>query len=312
MRRAIAVLSVVVAIVAVLPSFASAQSQGGTAAFNVGEPAEAGPGAIAPTPEETAAAGGPASLADEQALYAERTGVERTRDNSDPFEEPRKGYYFLSAMYRQIWIPTFIQRLFMEGGVGTTDPGFGGEFTYRKNNFSISGSVWWQSLKFNGPFRSSGDPDFNTEMWNSNWSAVFAAASFMWSTPFNDYIALEYGIDVGLGVLLGQTTRTEAYRSTGPGSVNGYAPCRSAGNPNPTYCGTPISGGATDPDGANGEQYGVVARKWSAGGSVPNVVPWLALPHLALRIKPIHQVQIRIDTGFFAGFFFGGTLGYGF
>ena len=46
---------------------------------------------------------------------------------------------------------------------------------------------------------------------------------------------------------------------------------------------------------------------------VPPVVPWLALPHLALRIKPIKQLMFRVDLGFSVlGFFTGVAVNYGF
>ena len=38
------------------------------------------------------------------------------------------------------------------------------------------------------------------------------------------------------------------------------------------------------------------------------VLPWLALPHLALRIKPVRQFMMRVDAGFGLGFFFGGRF----
>ena len=42
-------------------------------------------------------------------------------------------------------------------------------------------------------------------------------------------------------------------------------------------------------------------------------MPWVTLPHLAVRFKPIHQLQIRIDGGYgLYNFFFGGSVAYGF
>jgi len=41
-------------------------------------------------------------------------------------------------------------------------------------------------------------------------------------------------------------------------------------------------------------------------------VPWLALPHLALRFKPIKQLMMRVEGGFGLGFFMGASAAYGF
>jgi hypothetical protein len=265
-----------------------------------------------PIPADDGSMGtGDPSLADEQALQSEgENRPEAQRDATDPFEDPHEGYYFVGLMYRHIVVPKFMQNLFVDGGTTVSNPGFGAQFEYRKDGFSIIGNVWWQDFSFVGPFREAGDPATNTEIIDSSWSAVFASASFMWSTAFNDVFAFEYGIDVGLGVVLGDGVRTEAFSTDGDQT---FSPCAGALNPitSASYCGAPTSGGATDPDGEDGEHYNVVARKWSDGGSVPNVVPWLGIPHIALRIKPIHQVQIRLDAGFFGGFWFGAGLSYG-
>ena len=47
---------------------------------------------------------------------------------------------------------------------------------------------------------------------------------------------------------------------------------------------------------------------------MPNLYFRFAVPHLALRIKPIHQLLIRVDLGFdlFSGFFTGAGISYGF
>ena len=45
---------------------------------------------------------------------------------------------------------------------------------------------------------------------------------------------------------------------------------------------------------------------WANGGSKPFIFPWISLPQLSLRVKPIKQLQTRADVGFsLTGFFFG-------
>jgi len=267
---------------------------GGAAGLAANDPGDSAPGA---TP-----------AGDEGAMPAQ------ARDSTDPHEDEHQGYWFAGPMMRFTVVPTFMERLFIDGGHTELNPATGLEATYRKDNFDIVMSVWWASFAFTGPFRASGDPDTDTEIVSGNPSVVFASAAFMWSTPFNDMFALEYGLDVGVGVVLGDVVRYEAYPG-GPDNIGGYSRCASPGNPSsvggapldPAYCDGPPVG-----DGMRGGHYNVIARKWTDGGSVPNVVPWLAIPHLAIRFKPVHQFMARIDFGFGLGFFFGGSLNYGF
>ena len=300
---------------ALVASIALAQDTG--AAMN--DPMDGPPGSATGTPDGTGAAatgdtGGTAttgtdtSLGDQQAqMEGQTAATQPARESTDPYEDEHTGYWFAGAFYRQIIVPTFMQRLFVEGGATASNPAFGLEATHRKGNFDITMSLWWAGFSFDAPYRASGDPDTDMELVNGNTSAIFASAAFMWSTPFNDMFALEYGLDVGLGVVLGHVTRTEAYPSTAPGNNGGYLRCNGVGDPDASYCDGPSVG-----DGMTGGQYRVTARKWTEGGSVPNIVPWLGIPHIALRFKPIHQLMMRLDVGFGLGFWFGGAINYGF
>jgi len=208
-------------------------------------------------------------------------------------------------------VPGFLQELFLDSATGAVNVALGAEFTYRKDNFDIVGQLWWAGYSNYGPYRASGDPDTDTEMIDSSLSVLFLSAAFLWSTPFNDVLALEYGVDVGIGVVLGNVYRTEAFPDAGggqPRSTDGYAPCNAPGDGrNTTYC-----DGPSVPDGETGGHYNAKVRRWSDGGNLPNVVPWLAIPHLALRIKPVKQLMMRVEGGFGIGFFLGFSAAYGF
>lgn len=274
------------------------------------------------------------------------------RDGSDPYEDPHESYYTVGLMYRHFIVGTYALNFFVDGGKVVDEPGFGAQFTYRKDGLSISGQVWGQGAGFSGIFREAGQGPNETEFWQSNWNVVWAAASFMWSTQFNDMLALEYGFDVGVGVVYGNAYRTEAYAPTGvatndyqrwqscsytgsggmvhappafppsPGTIPTGSP--GAGSPIPGFSAgaqpgipgdTSTCGGPPVADGVRGEQYGENIRNWSNGGSVPIVVPWLGVPHIALRFKPVRQLEMRLDAGAFAGilaFYFGGSISYGF
>jgi hypothetical protein len=250
-------------------------------------------------------------LSDEQALTEERVGTEVVRDSTDPFEEPLEGYYFLGIMYRHWIVPSFLLHLFVDEAVTGSNPGVGVQFTYRKNNFDIIGSLWWMGGYAEGAFRGPGDPVSDTEWIDSGLSALWASATFLWSTPIDDagIFAFEYGIGVGVGVVFGDLVRTEAYPL--PGN-DGFAPCEGVGMApqNPAEAG--FCEGPSVGDGETGGHYNVVARKWTDGGSVPNVMAWLEIPHLALRIKPIKQLMMRIEAGLGLGFYAGASAAYGF
>ncbi len=277
-------------------------------------------------------------LLDDQAAAEDDNELSPAVDPTDPHEEDSKDYYFLGAFYRHSFIPTFMIDLFTQEATRARNPGFGLEFTMRKAGFSIITSLFYQRFAVDGPFLANGDPPAQVEFIESDLFTVMGGVDFMWSTPINDMFSFEYGMGVGLGVVGGDMVRTEAYPDDGPGSVGGFSPCVGPGTVQP---GSPASAGGggfcdapsgstqsvdytdrdggrhtvqTNIDGQRGAQYHIKARRWTNGGSVPNVWFRLSLPHIALRFKPIHQFQMRVDGGFdiFSGFFVGGALAYGF
>lgn len=261
------------------------------------------PGAAAPAAEDDEA---PGLLGDEQARMEEEAPIEESTDNLDPFEEEDQDYFFLGAFYRQVIIPGFIQELFVEGGIDGFNPGFGLQFLWRKNNFNVSANVWWNNAQGDGYFRAQGDPRTDTEFVDVDLGVVFVNAEFMWSFPITDWFAFELGFDLGFGFIYGDLVRTEA-RESSPGAGD-WEPCD---GPSGGYCEAP----APDPCYANnGGHYDCREPNWfTEGGDTPFIFPWVTLPHVALRFKPIHQLQIRIDGGYgLYNFFFGGGVSYGF
>ncbi len=284
----------------------------------VGEPSEPAPDAVAeepiatPTTPASVVAGGSDLMAEQAEAEARVAGeddapatVDTPSDCSGSVERPGCKYYFLGAMYRHTWTPGFILNLFTEDATKTNNVSFGLSFSYRKDGLSVVTDLYWQRFAVNGPFRGLNDPIEETEIIDSNLSAVMVGVTFLWSSNFSDVFAIEYGLGLGLGVVLGDMTRTEAYPSG-----DGYAPCVAPGSPveGGRFCDGPPAA-----DGASGGHYGVVARKWTQGGSVPNV--WLRLaPTLGVRIKPIRQLQFRLGGGFdiFSGFFGEARIDIGF
>lgn len=240
-------------------------------------------------------------LSDEQVVAENELGVDEERSSTDPFEEPSETYMFLGAFYRHTWTPSFILNIFTDESTPANNSSFGLEFTYRKDNFDIITSVYYQGYGVDGPFLGSGDADTETEIINSDLFGIMVSVDLMWGTQFNDIVGIQYGIGLGIGALLGDLRRTEAFR-------NGNGDWEACTGPDGTaFC--------DDVDG-DGDLMGVggIASKWFDGGSVPNLYFRFAIPHLAVRIKPIKQLMIRVDGGFdlFSGFFTGLNAAYGF
>ena len=252
-------------------------------------------------------------LDDEQVVVQESYGTEAAHDSSSPYEDPHSEYMFLGIGYQHSFLPEFVLSLFTEESVGTNNPRVALEFTYRKDNFDIIGSLYWQRFETYGPFLGPGDEDTEVEMIDSSLGAVMAGVTFLWSTPFNDVFAFQYGLGLGIGMVYGDLRRTEAFPNPGnteEGAVGGFAPCAAPSDPrNPLFCDA-----TSVRDGERGGHYNIKARRWFDGGSVPNLWFRAALPHLAFRIKPIHQLMFRIEGGFdlLSGFFVGGSMAYGF
>lgn len=259
-----------------------------------------GPEPVADDPIDTTDPENSGRIDDEQALAEDESDVEEQRSGADPYEEEHQQYYFLGLMYRHTWTPRFLIGLFTDEQTGANNPAAGLELTIRKDAFEIVVSAWYQAYFVNGPFRGKGDTLQETEFIDSELKAAFIGAAFLWSTMFTDWIGLEYGLDIGIGGVWGDLHRNEARPTTDPGSVRGYTACEGPLDPrNLEYC-------------EAGGNYGVEAS-WLDGGSRPLVYARLA-PHLAIRIKPIHQLVFRIDAGFdlFSGFFLGAAAAFGF
>jgi len=251
-----------------------------------------------------------ALLGDEQARLEEEAPAEQFVDSTDPREVEDTDYFFLGAMGRGVIIPGFVQELFVEGGIDGFNPGAGLSFNWRRNNFNVVANVWWNNAVADGYFRANGDPRIEQEFIDVDLGVLFVNAEFLWSFPLTDWLAFEIGFDLGFGFIYGSLVRTEAYESS-PGQGD-WQPCEGSGMPNNEYCNdTPAPDPCYD---NNGGHFQCEEPNWfTEGGDTPFLFPWVALPHLAVRIKPIRQIQIRIDGGYgLYNFFFGGSVSYGF
>lgn len=219
-------------------------------------------------------------------------------DESDwsPLEKPGETYYFVGARYRALVVPQFMINMFADGGQTFVVHGVGAEFGIRKDNFEILPSIWYANYSFDGaPFKGKSDGADAWEIIEANLSVLYLTADFLWSTPINDQFAINYGAGAGLGLVLGDITRTEAYFPGGlPGNADGAGLLRCAGP------GSPATDGQCPGDG----EYNQTDDAWP-------VFPWLAV-QTGLRYKPHKSFVARLDLGFStSGLFFGLGADYG-
>lgn len=228
----------------------------------------------------------------------------------DPHELEGESYHHVGVFARGIIAPQFIQNLFVDGGVTALNVGVGGFYNYRKDGLNIIAEVWWAGFYGTGPFKALNEEAPGMEMIESELSVVFGNIVLMWSIPIASWLAIEIGFGLGFGGVFGGMYRTEAYRTDGNSP---WTACTGPGNP-----AIGVDGEAfCDPreaDGGEGHYQRLDGpQEYNFSGGVPPLWFWVDLPRVAVRIKPLRQLQIRVEGGFAAyAFHFGGSLAFGF
>ncbi len=237
-------------------------------------------------------------------------------------DSPRvpRDQWFLGAYWRQLWVPSVLQGLFFDlapsvsSGLFGLDPNIGAVATWRAaDGFSIQFGLGYESYAFEGFFRIKGDPPENTEFVRSDLGVVHATASILWSTRIHEMLALEYGVGVDLGLVLGDIERSEAYYEDG-----GWHACERAGEPDneiypgQLFCEYPIAEDApTDQADELGAHYDVKTGKISDGGYIPDAILIPAVPHLALRFSPIQHLAFKLEAAYGIAMFWVGISAHG-
>lgn len=214
---------------------------------------------------------------------------------SSPVEDPGVTYKFVGARYRYILVPSFMIKMFADGGTTVGAHSFGGEFGIRKDDFEYSFGLWYAAYSMDPtPFKAKSDGPDAWELVESNLKVLYLTADFMWSHMFTPEIGVNYGMGAGFGFVFGSLKRVQAYPVG-----DGFRPCVAPGNPHP-YCGD------------DNEHYADYEEpSWANGGSKPIIFPWFAL-QTGLRYKAHRNFVARFDTGFgLSGFFFGLGADYG-
>lgn len=229
-------------------------------------------------------------------------------DNNQQY--PRFGRNLEHSVGFRFWLwntPAWEVGLFVHiepGWSGPLTPAVGPEYVYRKGNLDVVLGIQYQGMGADvGYFRGRNEADNALESVRSELYAVYANALFLWGTRFNDWFELQYGAGVGLGYLGGDLYRNQAYRDPRNQAISD---CMGPGNPVVTspggfYCGSDNNhyNGFTEPRLTS-----------NPSGSIPPVLPWVSLPHVALHFRPHRYVDIRVDGGFGIVGFYGGLASH--
>ncbi|MBX3224108.1 MAG: hypothetical protein KF795_26570 [Labilithrix sp.] len=234
-------------------------------------------------------------------------------DIYDVEEVPGRSYFFVGLRYRGNVVPQFMLNLFVDQGKTIYTNMIGAEFDLRKDGFSLVPALSYHELGTGDIlFKQKGTPNIagNYSLVNSGMKIVYASVDLLWSTKLSKNVEFEYGAGFGLGAVFGDLENSwvtedpngQLAASTG----KRYSRCNAVGPP-----GT----GCNRADHQNSEEdkvNGYQEKSWFSGGSKPAIFPWISVPQIGLRFKPIKQFVARLGVGFaLTGFWFGLSGQYG-
>ncbi len=258
--------------------------------------------ALADSTDEPKAADAPT---DKSAV--DKEAAQPAHDIFDTTEDPTKSYKYVGARYRHLIVPQFVLNLFSDGGATTHVPTAGAEFGSRRDHveyvFSLSYADYSTSDLL---FKGKGQIEQAYERVNSDLGVLFGKVEILYEVPLDkkSRFAFLIGGGVGLGAVIGDLYRSQVYpkqADADPAKADQWALCSKRFVPDALYC-------ADDND-----HYGKYTEpSWASGGSKPFVFPWIALPQVSFRYKPLRMMQARVDLGLAlsSGFYFGGSIDY--
>lgn len=252
----------------------------------------------------------------DQEAAAKKDGDAAKKDagSSGLKEDPLKRYYFLGVRFRDIVVPQFMMEIFASGGATGNVWLVGPELSMRKDNTEIDISLSYADYGF-GPamFKGKNESDPAYEIVASDMKLIYLTFDLLLDVPLDKSGMFDFLIGGGLGIagVAGNLYRDQAYpKNNGqPDATNPskWVKCTGETDGFSDYCSNPKN----DHYYKNGKDFS--EPSWADGGSKPLIFPWISLPQLSLRVKPIKQLQARLDAGFsVSGFFFGLAAGYGF
>ena len=231
-------------------------------------------------------------------------------DNKDVEELPGKNYLFIGARYRGNIIPQFMLNLFVDKGATIYSNTIGFELDKRKDGFSIIPALSFTEYGTGDILfkeKNSKDIPGNYSFVNSSMKAIYATVDLLWSTKISKNVDFEYGAGLGLGIVFGSLANNWVYRDP-KGALGGFSKCQTEGQGGPGK-------GCNKADHQNAETAKVgdyTEKSWFDGGAKPVLFPWISVPQIGLRFKPVKQFEGRLGLGFaLTGFWFGLSGGYG-
>ena len=269
---------------------------------------------------------------------ADKAAAARAADDPyDPYEDPDKTYRFIGLRFRDAVAPKFIVNWFADGGRNVNAPMVGPEFITRRDHLEIAVALMYADYAMDPfLFKGKSDPSTSYELVASSLKLGYLMVDILYEIPLpfdekkpgkDGRFALLIGGGVGVAGVFGSLYRSQAYPNTAnadPGNPSQWNACTSASDGNTKlgagYCANPTNNhywGNWVPSnptnvGASGPKTTYSEASWANGGSKPLIFPWLALPQISFRYKPIKQFQTKLDFGFStSGFFFGLSASYG-
>jgi hypothetical protein len=249
---------------------------------------------------------------------AAASGVEPPHDEWDiknVEEVAGKTYLFLGLRYRGVLLPKFVLNMFVDEGKSVYTNQIGLELDIRKEGFSLIPALTYAELGTGDIlFKEKGTKEIagNYNLVNSSLKVIYATADLLWSTKISKNLEFEYGAGFGLGVVFGDLVTNWVKYDNSPN-----APLRNEAGQGFTKCTVvePAGTGCNKADHQNSDKDKVnnyVEPSWFGGGSTPSLFPWIAVPQVGLRFKPIKQFVGRLGLGFsLTGFWFGLSGEYG-
>lgn len=256
----------------------------------------------------------------EEKAAADRAAKEKAEAEAalDPFEDPLKTYRFIGLRYRDAVVPKFMINWFAQGGRTVNVPMVGPELSTRRDNMEYDLALVYADWTM-GPtlFAGKNAAATDLELVQSGIRQVMVSLDILYEIPLEKKdgktgrFSLMIGGGVGLGFVIGPLYRVQAYPKSGNGAnldASQWVPCAGAGS-NATWCANPNDHYTNGGTAVNGSKA-YTEPMWGSGYK-PVLFPWLALPQVSFRYKPIKQLALRTDLGFStAGFFFGFSAGY--
>ena len=234
-------------------------------------------------------------------------------DIKDVTEVDGKKYFFIGARYRGNIIPQFMLNLFVDEGATIYSNNFALELDMRKDGFSLIPAIGFTEYGTGGDilFKEKGSKDIagNYSFVNSSMKALYLTADLLWSAKISKNFDFEYGAGFGLGIIFGDLANNWVYEdAAGPLSAsNGkhYSKCQTGGT-------QPGCNAAEHKNTDTLKVGNYTEPSWFSGGSKPVLFPWISIPQLGLRYKPIKNFEARFGMGFgLTGFWFGLNGAYG-